>query len=386
MPDKAIDVMDEAGVGYTGDVVTPERIAEVVSHMSGIPVTRITGSGGERALLLEKHLNESVLGQGEACRQLAHTYVRRQAGLGDPSRPDSFFFVGGTGVGKTEMCKALAEFLYGDSDKLIFVDMSQYMDPHSVSRLIGAPPGYIGHEEGGELTNKVRRAPFSVVVLDEFERAHPHVAKIFLQVLEEGHLTDGSGRKIDFRNTTVIATSNIGTAQSSDSSGGGMGFANVVADHNLDGAAAKAKAREHFRSSVLDALPPELFDRFGAVVTFDSLGYEIQQQILAKELEELNQRDGLVTQNLRIEVEPAAQAWILKRGFNRAFGARNLRRAIQDMVEVPLSDLLISDLPAPGSVIKVRLKDSQLTLHAVKGKTGGEGVVRPTPRKVGVRS
>ena len=323
--------------------VGAEEIAEIVSRMTGIPVSKMMEGEREKLLKMEEVLHKRVVGQDEAVRAVADAIRRSRSGLADPNKPyGSFLFLGPTGVGKTELCKTLASFLFDSEDHLIRIDMSEYMEKHSIARLIGAPPGYVGYEEGGYLTEQVRRKPYSVILLDEVEKAHPDVFNILLQVLDDGRLTDGQGRTVDFKNTVIVMTSNIGSQHIQE-----LGD---TSDYDAVKAAVMEDVKAYFR--------PELINRIDEVVVFHGLNQANIRNIAQIQLGSLKHR--LATQNLRLEVSDAALDLIAKAGFDPIYGARPLKRAIQSEIENPLAKALLNGQYAPESVIKVQAKDNQL--------------------------
>jgi len=323
--------------------VGAEEIAEIVSRMTGIPVSKMMEGEREKLLRMEDVLHNRVVGQDEAVRAVADAIRRSRSGLADPNKPyGSFLFLGPTGVGKTELCKTLASFLFDSEDHLIRVDMSEYMEKHSVARLIGAPPGYVGYEEGGYLTEQVRRKPYSVILLDEVEKAHPDVFNILLQVLDDGRLTDGQGRTVDFKNTVVVMTSNIGSQHIQE-----LG---ADAPYEAVKAAVMGDVKDYFR--------PELINRIDEVVVFHALGQADIRRIAEIQLGSLKKR--LAAQDLRLEVSDAALDVLAQAGFDPIYGARPLKRAIQSEVENPLAKALLEGRYAPGSVIRVEARDGKL--------------------------
>jgi ATP-dependent Clp protease ATP-binding subunit ClpC len=313
------------------DVVDEEVIAEVLANWTGIPVYRLTEEETAKLLRMEDELHKRVIGQEEALKALARAIRRTRAGLKDPKRPSgSFIFLGPTGVGKTELAKTLAEFLFDDEDALIQLDMSEYMEKHTVSRLVGSPPGYVGYEEGGQLTEAVRRKPFSVVLFDEVEKAHPDVFNALLQILEDGRLTDAQGRSVDFKNTVLIMTSNLGTADLRKAS---VGF------HKTS----EAVTYEKMKAKVHDALKahfrPEFLNRIDEIIVFHELTKEEVMEIV--DLMVNRTREQLSGQGLGLELTPAARAFLAEKGYDPQLGARPLRRAIQQLVEDPLSERIL---------------------------------------------
>lgn len=331
--------------------VTEEDVASVVAMMSGVPVTKITQSEGKKLLKMTDELSKKIIGQDEAIVKLTKAIQRTRAGLKDPSRPiGSFIFLGPTGVGKTEMAKVLAEYLFDKEDTLVRIDMSEYMEKFSVSRLVGAPPGYVGYEEGGILTEKVRRKPYSVVLLDEIEKAHPDVFNILLQVLDDGILTDSLGRKVDFRNTIIIMTSNIG-ARDIRNLGKGIGF--DTGGSTFDYA--------QMKSTIQDALKkvfnPEFLNRIDDVITFRPLEQQDIFQIIDILAEDLFKR--VHDLGYELEITRGARDYISEKGFDQKFGARPLRRAIQKYVEDPLAEEILEAKYEPGSLIKIKMNKSR---------------------------
>jgi len=334
------------------ELVTEEDVAEVVAMMTGIPVARIAQNESERLMKIEEELKAKVIGQDEAIHKIASAIRRNRVGLKDPKRPiASFIFLGPTGVGKTYLAKVLAKYLFDTEDALIRVDMSEYMEKFAVSRLIGAPPGYVGYEEGGQLTEKVRRKPFSVVLLDEIEKAHPDVFHLLLQVLDEGHLTDSLGRKVDFKNTIIIMTSNIGTRQLREF-GQGVGFATQ----------AREQSKANYAKGVLEAalkkaFAPEFLNRIDDIVIFNNLTKEQVQQIIKLELSGLFER--LKEKRIELEITPEAMNFIIEKGWDPTFGARPLKRAIQKYIEVPLAEEIIRQNIYSDAHIKFDYFDGQ---------------------------
>ena len=316
-------------------MVGAEEIAEVVSRATGIPVSKMMQGERDKLLLMEDKLHQRVVGQDEAIRAVANAIRRSRAGLSDPNRPTgSFLFLGPTGVGKTELCKALAGFLFDSEDHLVRIDMSEFMEKHSVARLIGAPPGYVGYEEGGYLTEAVRRKPYSVLLLDEVEKAHPDVFNVLLQVLDDGRLTDGQGRTVDFKNTVIVMTSNIGSQMI-------QGMVGQDSEDIKD--AVTGELKNHFR--------PEFLNRIDETVVFHALDASHIAKIAAIQIKVLQER--LAKMDLILEVSVAALAELAKVGFDPVFGARPLKRAIQQRIENPLSKLLLEGKFAPKDVIPV---------------------------------
>ncbi|MCE0734063.1 ATP-dependent chaperone ClpB [Halomonas sp. G15] len=327
--------------------VTEEEIAEVVSRWTGIPVSKMLEGERDKLLRMEEALHERVIGQDEAVTAVANAVRRSRAGLADPNRPNgSFLFLGPTGVGKTELCKSLANFLFDTEEAMVRIDMSEFMEKHSVARLIGAPPGYVGYEEGGYLTEAVRRKPYSVLLLDEVEKAHPDVFNILLQVLEDGRLTDGQGRTVDFRNTVIVMTSNMGSDIIQRMGGDDTHYEQMKS-------AVMEVVGSHFR--------PELINRIDEVVVFHALGQEQIQAIAGIQLDRLRAR--LAEHELSLEVSDAAMAQLAVVGFDPVFGARPLKRAIQARIENPLAQDLLAGKFSPGDVIRVDADEDRLVFR-----------------------
>ncbi|NLN31806.1 MAG: ATP-dependent Clp protease ATP-binding subunit [Bacteroidales bacterium] len=328
------------------ETVDAEKVAEVVAMMTGVPVQRIAQTEGTRLLKMADELRGSVIGQDEAIRKIVKSIQRNRAGLKDPNKPiGTFIFLGPTGVGKTQLAKVLAKFLLDTTDNLVRIDMSEYMEKFSVSRLVGAPPGYVGYEEGGQLTDKVRRKPYSVVLLDEIEKAHPDVFHILLQVLDEGQLTDSLGRRVDFRNSIIILTSNIGTRQIAEF-GHGIGF---------DTSAKRESRNERTKSILQKALQktfaPEFLNRIDDIIMFNSLGKAEINKIIDLELQGLF--DRVKTLGFQLKIVNAAKDFIAEKGYDSKYGARPLKRAIQKYLEDPMAELLIKAEVEEGDTIHV---------------------------------
>ena len=394
LPDKAIDLIDEASsrvriykcpetirsieeamqdsgqgqmdLGWATDkkrpIVTADDIAEMVAMWTGIPVSRLAGEESERLLSMEAALHRRIVGQDEAISTIAKAVRRARAGLKDPKRPiGSFIFLGPTGVGKTELAKALAEFMFGSEDALLQLDMSEFMERHTVSRLVGAPPGYIGYEEAGQLTENVRRRPYSVVLFDEVEKAHPEAFNMLLQIMEDGHLSDAKGHKVDFRNTIVIMTSNVGAELLNRESSLGFSVAR-------DEAKTEEDAYQKMRDKVLDQLKhtfrPEFLNRVDAVIVFRALSRSQIKQIVDLELDKVCER--LKEHALTLEATDAAKELLTDQGYEPQFGARPLRRVIQQLVEDPLSESVLAGRFGRGDHILVDASDGEISLCPVR--------------------
>jgi ATP-dependent Clp protease ATP-binding subunit ClpC len=324
--------------------ISEEDVAFIVSRWTGIPVTRLREAESARLLRMEEELHQSVVAQEEAIRAIARSIRRSRAGLKDPKRPiGSFIFCGPTGVGKTELARALAKFLFADPQALIRVDMSEYMEKFSVSRLIGAPPGYVGYEDSGTLTKAVRRKPYSVVLLDEIEKAHPDVFNILLQVLDEGHLTDNYGRVIDFKNTVVIMTSNVGARDISKNKA--MGFSAP------DFKASFERMAEKVREELQHVFNPEFLNRVDDTIVFHPLQKEHIKEIVGIMLQEVRKR--LAEEELTVKLSDAGSEFLVKHGYDEQYGARPLKRAIQRYVEDPLSEKILVGEFSKGDEIEI---------------------------------
>ncbi|ATO49534.1 ATP-dependent Clp protease ATP-binding subunit [Brevibacillus laterosporus] len=337
--------------------VTPEDIAHVVANWTGIPVLKLKEEETERLLKMEDILHDRVIGQDEAVKSVARAVRRARAGLKDPKRPiGSFIFLGPTGVGKTELARAVAETLFGDEDAMIRVDMSEYMEKHTTARLVGAPPGYVGYDEGGQLTEKVRRKPYSVILLDEIEKAHPDVFNILLQVLDDGRLTDSKGRTVDFRNTVVIMTSNVGASMIRKNSS--LGFTTNDSE----------KKYQDMKDKVMDELKrsfrPEFLNRIDEIIVFHSLEQEHIEKIVTLMTEDLRKR--LVEQEIDFNLSEEAKKILAKEGFDPAYGARPLRRAIQRNIEDRLSEELLKGTITKGDTVQIEAEDGKLTVKRLE--------------------
>lgn len=355
--DKTEKIVNEIGV---------EDIADVVSMTTGVPVSNLTEAETEKLLRMESVLHERVIGQEEAVTALSKAIRRSRSGLKDPKRPaGSFIFLGPSGVGKTELSKTLAEFLFNSQDALISFDMSEYMEKHTVSRLIGSPPGYVGYDEGGQLTTAVRQRPYSVVLFDEIEKAHPDVFNILLQILEEGRLTDAQGRMVDFRNTVIIMTSNVGAREITTTAP--LGFSSSGATGLND-----EEIKTRVMSEVKRLFRPEFLNRIDEIIVFKSLTEDEIVEIVNLMVADL--RDRLIEQNMTINMSDAANRLIAKEGTDLSFGARPLRRAIQRLLEDPISEQILEGKWTSGSVIDVDVEDEKLVFNQ------GTGSI-PAPRK-----
>ncbi|MBO4723029.1 MAG: ATP-dependent Clp protease ATP-binding subunit [Muribaculaceae bacterium] len=344
-----VRVQWEAELDKNRETVDEEHIAQVVAMMTGVPAKRIAASEGIRLLGMADELKSKVIGQDEAIEKIAKAIRRNRLGLRDPHRPiGSFMFLGPTGVGKTLLAKCLNEFLFDSPDSLIRIDMSEYMEKFNVSRLVGAPPGYVGYEEGGQLTEKVRRHPYSVVLLDEIEKAHPDVFNMLLQVLDEGELTDSLGRKVDFKNTIIIMTSNIGTRELKDF-GAGVGFNTQELT--------KERSDSVIRKALNRTFSPEFLNRVDDIITFSSLNKDDILKIIDIELEMFYQR--VLEMGNELVVTSEARNFVAEKGFDVQFGARPLKRAIQTHIEDPMSDLLLKHEDAKGATITIDVKDGE---------------------------
>ena len=353
LPDKAVDLVDEAAARLKATrpdgeslEVTPEEIAEVVHLWTGIPVRRLLEEERDRLSRLEEVLHARVVDQEEGVRAVAEAVRRARAGLSDPRRPlGTFLFLGPTGVGKTELAKALAEALFGDERALLRIDMSEYMERHAVARLIGAPPGYVGYEEGGQLTEAVRRRPYQVILLDEIEKAHPEVMNLLLQLLDEGRLTDGHGRTVDFRHTLIIMTSNVGS-------------------EHFQTAASFEEAERNVREALRQRFRPEFLGRLDEIVVFRPLGPEAVREIAKRKLSALGER--LSEQGIRLEVSDEALDLLVREGYDYHYGARPMARAIRHHVESPLAKLIVDGQVQEGDTVRVEARGDEIVLVPLK--------------------
>ena len=360
----------------TVGTVDEEVIAEVVSKMTGVPLTRLEKAESERLLQLEAELHRTVVSQDDAVKSVSRAIRKARSGLKDPKRPmGCFIFVGPSGVGKTLLAKALAEFMFGDPDALVYLDMSEYMEKHNVSRLVGAPPGYVGYEEGGQLTERIRRRPYAVVLLDEVEKAHPDVFNMLLQIMEEGRLTDSFGRHVDFKNVILIMTSNLGADVIKGGASFGFGKRAEVIDYDRMRKALMGEIEKFFR--------PEFINRLDEVVVFRPLVKEDLVTIIEYELSKV--RGRLADKGMKMELDAAAKDFLIDKGYNPDFGARPLRRALGQYIEDPLAENLLMGEFKAGDEIKVTRTEGQdhLTFKAVRsggdgGDDGGNGPTEPT--------
>ena len=339
LPDKAIDAMDEAGSmvrlknpARTGHV-TAEDVASVISKMTGIPSGNVAESEGVKLMKMRQKLQSRIIGQDDAIDKVVRAIQRNRAGIKDPGKPiGTFIFLGPTGVGKTQLAKSLAEYLFDSEDNMIRLDMSEYMEKFNVSRLIGAPPGYVGFEEGGQLSERVRRKPYCVVLLDEIEKAHPDVFNLLLQVMDEGRLTDSNGRTVSFRNTIVIMTSNVGSRELEEY-GTGVGF-------NTSGKNINVNRKNVLEKAVRKAFPPEFINRVDEQVFFNPLTKEDIEKIIDIELKGLKKRVNEA--GFELKITPAAKRFVADVGYDPSYGARPLKRAVQRHIEDPVSEHIIA--------------------------------------------
>ena len=349
------------GTALVREEVDAEQVAAVISRWTGIPVSRLVESEREKLLRMEEQLQGRVVGQPEAVTAVSEAVRRSRAGLGEAHRPiGSFLFLGPTGVGKTELCKALAEFLFDTQDAMVRIDMSEFMEQHAVARLIGAPPGYVGYEEGGRLTEAVRRRPYAVVLFDEFEKAHPDVANVLLQVLDDGRLTDGQGRTVDFSNTIIVMTSNIGS----------QAILEMTERQEPD-----AVIEAHVTAMLKKVMRPELLNRIDEVVIFHQLSRRDLQGIVEIQLRALRKR--LADRELSLEITPAAVSALAAEGYDPQFGARPLKRVIQQRLENALAAKLLEGVFTAGDVVKVDYQGKSFTL--ARGARAADASGRPAP-------
>ncbi|MEC8993798.1 MAG: ATP-dependent Clp protease ATP-binding subunit [Candidatus Latescibacterota bacterium] len=348
--------------------VTEDDIAEVISSVTGVPMQRLAASESERLLAMEQELRKAVVGQEKAVETVSKAIRRSRAGLQDPKQPiGSFFFLGPTGVGKTYLAAKLAEFLFGDEEALITVDMSEYMEKFAVSRLIGAPPGYVGFDEGGQLTERVRRRPYSVVLLDEMEKAHPDVFNVLLQILDEGRLTDSTGRKVDFRNTVLIMTSNVGSRE--------VGLGGVLGFQKSDEEALTAQIEEKINDAMKKTFNPEFINRIDDTVIFHALTRENITEIIDIVLDEFKKR--LVDRDITLRITPGAKSMLAEKGFDQTYGARYLKRTVQKLLEDPLAEEILQGNFTEGSRIRVTKKGAALAFDEERDSVDVEEEKKP---------
>ena len=349
-------------------VVKLNDVAATVSKMTGVPLEQLKRSEVAKLTGLEKNLSKRIIGQEQAVSAVAQAIRRSRAGIADPNRPiGSFIFLGPTGVGKTELAKVLAEEVFGSKDSLIKVDMSEFSERHTVARLIGAPAGYVGYDDGGQLTERVRRHPYSVVLFDEIEKAHPDVFNILLQIMEDGVLTDGHGKKVDFRNCVIILTSNIGASEISADT---VGFA-------INGEASSETLDNNKKEAVMKALRntmrPELLNRFDQIILFNSLGDKEISAIFDLAMSNLNER--LAGQGVALLITPKLKKWLINKGSDSRYGARPLRRTIQDELERAVADQMIAGKIRRGDVVKADLKSGKVELIQQTEPSGSKAKV-----------
>ena len=342
------------------EVVDVDDIASVINQWTGIPVNQMLETESEKLLHMEARLHERIIGQDDAIRAISDAIRRARSGLKDPARPiGSFIFIGPSGVGKTELAKALAWFMFDDEEALVRIDMSEYREQHTVSRLFGAPPGYVGYEEGGQLTEAVRRRPYRVVLFDEIEKAHPEVWNALLQILDDGRLTDGQGKVVDFRNTVLIMTSNLGTEYVTK--GGTLGFLTQKADND------ERVMHDKIEKALKGAFRPEFLNRVDETIMFSPLTIEQMENIVVLQMKEV--QDRLNEHNISVQLTDAARVWLAKEGYDPAFGARPLRRAIQKYVESPLSVELLGGKFKDGAVVNVDVDENKIIFHSEASTT-----------------
>jgi ATP-dependent Clp protease ATP-binding subunit ClpB len=345
--EKKLEAAEKAGNDVmVEDAVRPNHIASVVERWTGIPVDKMLEGERDKLLRMEEEIGNRVIGQLDAVHAVANAVRRARSGLNDPKRPlGSFMFLGPTGVGKTELTKALAEFLFDDDQAMVRIDMSEYMEKHSVARLIGAPPGYVGYDEGGALTEAVRRRPYQVILFDEVEKAHPDVFNVLLQVLDDGQLTDGQGRVVDFKQTLIILTSNLGAQALSQLSDG----------ENVD------KAKGQVMSAVQAHFRPEFLNRLDEIILFDRLSRKNMDGIVDIQLDILNKR--LAGRKILLNVDKTAKTWLADQGYDTVYGARPLKRVIQKALQDELAEVLLSGELMDGAEVKVSANDVGLTIN-----------------------
>jgi ATP-dependent Clp protease ATP-binding subunit ClpC len=353
-------------------IVTPEDVAAVVSTWTGVPVKSLYSEEASKLLHLEEALHARVVDQDEAVIAVADAIRRSRSGLGDPKRPiGSFLFLGPTGVGKTELAKTLADYLFDDDDALLRLDMSEYMEPHTVSRLFGSPPGYVGFDQGGQLTEAVRRRPYQVILFDEIEKAHPEVFNALLQILDDGRLTDGHGRTVDFRNTVIIMTSNVGSTRAYERRRDTLGF----------GTSAEVKEEEQIERRLREELKrtfrPEFLNRIDEVIIFHRLPEASLYAVVDKMLSDV--RGRLAERSLSLELSDAARAWLVKNGYDEAYGARPLKRLIQKEIENALARRVLGGDFSEGDAIRVNVVDDHLHFERLERASAAEVVSEVAP-------
>ncbi|MBQ2467488.1 MAG: AAA family ATPase, partial [Lachnospiraceae bacterium] len=340
------EILKQKEVSLVHESVTEDEIAKIVSRWTGIPVAKLNETERNKTLHLDAELHKHVVGQDDAVQKVTEAIIRSKAGIKDPGKPiGSFLFLGPTGVGKTELAKSLAAALFDDETNMVRLDMSEYMEKHSVSRLIGAPPGYVGYDEGGQLTEAVRRKPYSVVLFDEVEKAHPDVFNVLLQVLDDGRITDSQGRTVDFKNTIIIMTSNLGSSYLLDG---------IDEDGNI-----KAEAEELVMSDLRGNFRPEFLNRLDEIIMFKPLTKDNIGGIVELLLDELNER--LVDRDLHIELTDAAKAYVIDNGYDPVYGARPLKRFLQKNVETLAARVILEGNANMGDIITLDVKDGELT-------------------------
>ena len=341
--------------------VTAEDICEVVAMWTGIPVTRIASEESQRLLHMEDALHEKIVGQDEAIHNIAKAVRRARAGLKDPRRPIGvFMFLGPTGVGKTYLARVLSEFMFGSEEAMIKLDMSEFMEKHNVSRLIGAPPGYVGYEDAGQLTDTVRRKSYCLILLDEIEKAHPEVFNLLLQIFDDGHLTDAKGRRVDFRNTIIIMTSNVGSDLIRKDNTLGFSITRDEAAHAAD---QHGKMKDKVLQAMKNVFRPEFINRLDATVVFHALSKDNIRQIVESEMK--NVFAQLAVKGLKLEMTTDALDWIGNKGYDQAFGARPLRRVIQNEIEDRLSEALLEERFSEGDTIKIDIQNDEIVMTNV---------------------
>ena len=345
------------------EIVDENDIAEVLSNWTGVPVYKLTSTESSKLMNMEDDLHKRVIGQDQAIKTVSKAIRRSRSGLKDPKRPiGSFMFLGPSGVGKTELAKTIAEFLFEKEETLIQVDMSEYMEKHSVSKLVGSPPGYVGYDEGGQLTEMVRRKPYSVILLDEIEKAHPDVFNILLQIFEDGHLTDSQGKRVDFKNTVIIMTSNLGAREIQKNNP--MGFKKIdTEDLSYDG------IKEKVMSELKRVFRPEFLNRIDEVIVFHKLTEKQVFNIMDLMMSRLGQ--ALELQGIMIEIKKSAKDLLLKKGYDSAMGARPMRRAIQNLIENPISEKIIAGEVKSGQKVIVKSKDGKVQFEIKKLSSSG---------------